>query len=131
MNITITMDASRVESIAQLQTLTNALEPVELHTASIEERYRWIEDMARKFRYSSRSLSKKARSEIISSCMKITGLSRPQVKRLLAHYKRYGSIVRKEATRHKFPHVYTTDDVALLVKADNAVLRRSGPAMSH
>lgn len=131
MNITITMDASRVESVAQLQTLTNALEPVELHTASIEERYRWIEGIARKFRYRSRSLSKKARQEIISSCVKMTGLSRIQMKRLLGQYKRYGYIVRKESTRHRFAHVYTTDDVALLVKADNAVLRRSGPAMAH
>jgi len=131
MNITITMDASRVESIAQLKTLTNALEPVELNTASIEERYRWIEGAARKFRYRSRSLSKKAKREIISSCVKITGLSRTQIKRLLGQYKRYGYIVRKESTRHRFPRVYTTDDVALLLKADNAVLRRSGPAMAH
>jgi len=131
MNITITMDASRVESIAQLQTLTNALEPVELHTASIEERYRRIEDIARKFRYSSRSLSKKAKGEIISSCMKMVGLSRPQIKRLLLQYKLHRHIIRKESTRHRFPRVYTTDDVALLVKADDAVLRRSGPAMAH
>jgi hypothetical protein len=131
MNITITMDASRVSSIAQLKNLTNALEPVELSTASIEERYRWIEGIARKFRYSSRSLSKKAKSEIISSCVKMTGLSRTQVKRLFACCRRYGFIVRKESTRHTFPRIYTTDDVALLVKADNAVLRRSGPAMAH
>ncbi len=131
MNITITMDASRVESIAQLQTLTNALKPVELHTASIEERYQWIEGVARKFRYASRSLSKRAKHEIISSCVKMTGLSRTQVKRLLRHYKRQGCIIRKESTRHRFPRVYTTDDVALLVKADNVVLRRSGPAMAH
>lgn len=131
MNITITMDASRVSSIAQLKNLTNALEPVELHTASIEGRYRWIESVARKFRYSSRSLSKRAKQEIISSCVKMTGLSRIQVKRLLAEYRKKGFIVRKETERHKFPRVYTTDDVALLIKADNAVLRRSGPAMTH
>src|SRR3989344_1015500 len=125
------MDASHVESIAQLQTLTNALEPVELHTTSIEERYRWIEGVARKFRYSARSLSKKVKGEIISSCAKIAGLSRIQVKRLLGQYKRRGYIVRKESTRHRFPRMYTTDDVGLLVKADNAVLRRSGPAMAH
>lgn len=131
MNITITMDASRVSSIAQLKNLTNALEPVELRTASIEERYRWIESVARKFRYSSRSLSKRAKKEIISSCVKMTGLSRVQVKRLLAEYRKKGFIVRKETKRCKFPRIYTTDDVALLIKADNAVLRRSGPAMTH
>ncbi len=125
------MDASRVSSIAQLKKLTNALEPVELHTASIEERYRWIEGVARKFRYSSRSLHKGARQEIISSCVKMTGLSRTQVKRLLVGYRKNGVIVRKTVKRHKFPRVYTTDDVALLLRADNAVLRRSGPAMSH
>lgn len=131
MNITITMDASRVSSIAQLKNLTNALDPVELHAASIEERYRWIEGVARKFRYSSRSLSKKAKQEIISSCVKMTGLSRMQVKRLLSEYRRKGCVVRKTTGRHKFSRVYTTDDVALLIKADNAVLRRSGSAMTH
>ena len=131
MNITITMDASRVSSIAQLKNLTNALEPVELHAATISERYRWIESVAKKFRYRCRSLSKKAKQEIISSCVKMTGLSRTQVKRLLAKYRQNGFIVRKTMKRHKFPRVYTTDDVALLLKADNAVLRRSGPAMAH
>jgi transposase InsO family protein len=131
MNITITMDASRVSSIAQLKKLTNALEPVDLNTATISERYRWIEDVARKFRYASSSLSKNAKREIISSCVKMTGLSRIQVKRLLREYRRNGHIVRKQSRRHKFPRVYTTDDVALLLKADNAVLRRSGPAMTH
>jgi len=131
MNITITMDVSRVSSIAQLSNLTNALGPVEFKTASIEERYRWIESVARKFRYSSRSLSKSAKREIISSCVKMTGLSRPHVKRLLKEYRKNGHIVRKQPKRHCFPRVYTTDDVALLIKADNAVLRRSGPAMAH
>lgn len=131
MNITITIDASRIQSIAQLQTLTNALESVELHTASIEKRYRWIECVARKFRYASCSLSKKAKQEIISSCVKMTGLSCIQVKRLLARYRQKGFIVRKTVNRHKFPRVYTTDDIALLVKADNVVLRRSGPATTH
>ncbi len=131
MHITITMDASRVSSIAQLQTLTNALEPVELSSASIEERYRWIEGLARKFRYAHRGISRRARREIISSCVKMTGLSRTQVKRLLGRYRQHGYIVRKQSTRHRFPRLYTTDDVALLIRADNAVLRRSGQAMTH
>lgn len=131
MYITMTMDASRIVSVAQLQDITKALQAVDLSAVSIEERYRWIEGVARKFRYASRAVSKKAKREIISSCVKMTGLSRTQVKRLLRQYARTGRIVRKEYTRHTFPRVYTTSDVALLLNADNAALRMSGPAMVH
>ena len=61
----------------------------------------------------------------------MAGLSRTQVKRLLGEYRTRGCVVRKHSTRHRFPRIYTTDDVALLIKADNAVLRRSGRAMAH
>jgi len=131
MQITITMDASRLNSIAQLQTLTKALAPVDLKSASIEERYQWIESVARKFRYDSPKLTKGAKREIISSCVKMTGLTRTQIKRLLLEYKQYKRIMRKTENKHQFPRIYTTADVALLSKADNAALRLSGPAMVH
>ena len=131
MQITFNMDVENISSVDELQDLTSALEKVELQTKSIEERYKWIEHVGRKFRYASRSLSKTAKSEIISSCVTVTGLSRTQVKRLLGTYKKTGRILRRNYSRHKFPRRYTTDDVALLVKADNAVLRLSGPAMVH
>jgi transposase InsO family protein len=131
MQITITMDASRLKSIAQLQTLTKAFAPVDLITSSIEERYKWIESVARKFRYDSPQLTKGAKREIISSCVKMTGLSRTQVKRLLTEYKQFKRIMRKTENKHQFPRVYTTGDVALLSNADNVALRLSGPAMVH
>ena len=131
MQITINMDTSRINSVAELRNLTRALEPVDLHSASIEERYRFLEDAARKFRYASVRLSKKAKREVISFCVKVTGLSRTQVKRLLRRFVKTGYVLRQQYARHKFPTFYTTDDVALLVKADNASLRLAGPSMVH
>lgn len=125
------MDTSRIASIEELGTLTRALEPVDLQLKSIKDRYKWIEGVARKFRYDSPHLSKRAKREIISSCVKITGLSRSQIKRLLSRYREHQRIDRNESGRHSFPTIYTTDDVALLLKADNASLRLSGPAMVH
>lgn len=125
------MDTSRIKSVAELRNLTCALEPVDLQSASIENRYQFLEDTARKFRYASLRLTKKAKREIISFCVKVTGLSRPQVKRLLCRFVKTGHVLRQNYARHKFPTFYTTDDVALLVKADNASLRLAGPSMVH
>lgn len=125
------MDTSRIGSISELRNLTRALEPVDLQSASIGERYRFLEEAARKFRYGSLRLTKKARREVISFCVKVTGLSRPQVKRLLCRFRKTGHVIRQNYARHKFPTFYTTDDVALLVKADNAALRLAGPSMVH
>lgn len=131
MQITINMDTSRIKSVAELRNLNRALEPVDLQSASIEERYRFLEDAARKFRYASLRLTKKAKREVISFCVKVTGLSRVQVKRLLCRFVETGHVLRQDYARHKFPTFYTTDDVALLLKADNASLRLAGPSMVH
>lgn len=125
------MDTSRIGSIAELRNLTRALESVDLQSASIEDRYRFLENAARKFRYASLRLTKKAKREVISFCVKVTGLSRTQVKRLLRRFVKTGRVLRQDYARHKFPTIYTTDDVALLVKADNVSLRLAGPSMVH
>lgn len=131
MQITINMDTSRIRSIAELRNFTRALEPVDLQSASIEDRYQFLENTARKFRYASIRLTKKAKREVISFCVKVTGLSRPQVKRLLCRFVKTGHVLRQDYARHKFPTFYTADDVALLLKADNASLRLAGPSMVH
>lgn len=125
------MDTSRIESIAELRNFTRALEPVDLQSATIEDRYKFVEETARKFRYASLRLTKKSRREVISFCVKVTRLSRTHVKRLLRRFVKTGHVLRQNYARHKFPVVYTTDDVALLIKADNVALRLSGPAMVH
>lgn len=134
MNITITMDISRIEDTTQLSTLTESLAPVveEAAQLTIEDRYRIIEGLVRQFGYARRSLKKKERREVITLAVQATGLSRDRVKHLVRQCVRNkGRLVRKTENRHTFPTTYTTDDVALLVTTDNALLRMSGIAVKH
>ena len=134
MYITITMDISRIENTTQLAILNNALASVveEAPQMSIEERYAVIEHIARSFGYARHSLKKKERQEIITLCAEATGLSRDRVKHLLRRCVRNrGRLIRPAENRHCFPTRYTTDDVARLVEADNALLRMSGGALRH
>jgi len=138
MNITITMDISRIEDTKQLADITSTLAPVvdtvpaETSQADIAKRYAAIEGIARKFGYARKNVGKKARAEIITMCMQATGLSRSRVKHLLRIFvKHKGRLTYTLGTKHTFKQVYTTQDVALLASADNAFLRMSGNAMVH
>ena len=94
MHITVNMDMSRINSVAELRNLIRALEQVDLQSASIEdERYRFLEEDARKSRYASLRLTKKAKREVISFCVKVTGISRVQVKRLLCRFVKTGHVI--------------------------------------
>ena len=60
--------------------------------------------------------------------MKTTGYSNIQTKRLIGQYLKTGKVFLSAKPKHQFPMKYTTDDVALLVRTDNAHARLSGPA---
>lgn len=59
---------------------------------------------------------------------KMTGYSPIQTKRLIGQYLDSGKVLLSAKQKHRFPSIYTTDDVALLVNTDNAHGRLAGPA---
>jgi transposase InsO family protein len=60
--------------------------------------------------------------------LRMTGLSRAQVTRLIARYGRCGRIAVLPYRRHRFPQRYTRADVDLLAGVDEANENLSGPA---
>jgi transposase InsO family protein len=120
------MDDSRLGSIAQLQAVLKLSNTVEFKSTNTEEMYEWIGTTLGRFRYASRR--KKERSIIKNYIITITGLSNPQVKRLIARKRKTGRVVRSATKRTTFPRLYTTSDIALLIETDNAHNRLSGPA---
>lgn len=126
MTITLTMDDKQLFTVHEIEQFTQGTAMVEFCGASRKEKYAWIESTLIRFRY--RSCRKKDRSAIKRFIMKTTGYSDIQTKRLIGQYLVCGKVLLSLKRKHCFPALYTTDDVALLVRTDNAHARLSGPA---
>jgi len=59
----------------------------------------------------------------------MTGLSKPQVDRIISRKRKFGKVFLSSTNRHHFPRKYGPTDIALLIKTDNAHNRLSGPAI--
>lgn len=126
MTITLTMDDARLSTLQEVEQFTNGAAVIEFCGTSRKEKYAWIEATLRRFRY--KRLRKKERSLAKRFVMKTTGYSKIQVKRLISQYLDNGKVLLSPKKKHRFPSVYTADDVALLAKTDNAHGCLAGPA---
>jgi hypothetical protein len=72
--------------------------------------------------------SRKQQGAIRKYASKVTGLSLPQITRLIRSYARTGRMELRVSQRCRFPGKYTERDVTLLAEADRAHERLSGPA---
>lgn len=124
----LTMDDSHITTVEQLSEITSGLQSVELKFNNKQEMYTWMEKKLTMFRYHSRKVTRKAQGAVLGYLMTMTGLSRVQVKRLAARKKKQKCIKRVLGTTNRFPRLYGSEDVALLVKVDNAHERLAGPA---
>jgi transposase InsO family protein len=71
---------------------------------------------------------RKQRGAIRRYAGKVTGLSLPQITRLIRSYVRSGTVELRVSLRCRFPGKYTEQDVMLLAEVDRAHERLSGPA---
>lgn len=113
-------------SIAQIKEFIKVGRTITFKGTSLQEKYRWIEGILGRFRYFS--LSKREKSIVKQYLTKMTGYSDAQITRLIAKKKKSGNIVANTRKRHRFPKVYTPEDIARLTETDNAHNRLSGPA---
>jgi hypothetical protein len=90
------------------------------------ERNLWIENVLNKFRYFL--CVKKEKTIIKRYIVKMTGLSKTHVKKLVAKKKKFGKIIVAYSNCRRFPKIYDASDIALLIKTDNLHGRLSGPA---
>jgi hypothetical protein len=124
----IKMNDSNIVSVAQLREFVKLSKCAEFSSSSTkEDTYKWIEEVLMKFRYFSLR-SKKERGIVLSYIKQMTGMSRGHVKKLVRKKKRNGRILRITDSRHYFPKVYGTDDIARLIETDNAHGLMSGKA---
>src|SRR5208283_1190715 len=91
-----------------------------------EQVYGWVEPRLRQQQYQKQG--RKARGLLRRYLEKMTGLSRAQVTRLIAHYRAHGELQPAPYRRHRFPQRYTRADIELLAIVDEAHESLSGPA---
>ena len=125
------MNDENIVSITQLQSFLKEVAVVNFSINNIgnknkQEMYDWVGTVIQKFRYFS--LKKKEKIIVIDYIKKITGRSRPQVKKLIKKKKKFGRIKLSVATKNTFPVLYNPSDIARLIETDNAHGRLSAPA---
>lgn len=124
--MTITMDDSHVLSIAQIREFLQLSGAVHFEGVSIKEKYEWVDKVLTRFGYSR--LKKKERGSVRKYIMKMTGFSKSQLTRLITKKKEIGKVLPSSRKRNTFSTTYTPEDIAHLVKTDNAHERLSGQA---
>jgi hypothetical protein len=115
-------DSSPTVSITELREFSKAA----VISNAGEDRYLWVHQVLTKFRYFR--LSQPNRTIIKKYLRETTGYSAVQLQRLIQRTKKAGKLFKRKPGGRRFRTIYTTDDVALLVKTDNAHNRLSGAA---
>jgi transposase InsO family protein len=110
----------------QISGFLKGSEGIEFSGQSRAEKYGWTERMLVAQEYAKQG--KKQRGTIRGYLSKVTGLSLPQVTRLIRSYVKTGKVEAKPYRRHEFPGKYSEQDIALLAEVDRVHQRLSGPA---
>ena len=120
------MQEIEAPSLEQIQAFLDASQEVHFHAEGRQDIYAWVDRTLRQQSYPE--LSRGHKGLVRRYVMKMTGLSRAQVTRLLGQYGKTRAVQPSVYRRHRFPRRYTTADVALLVEVDQAHGRLNGPA---
>jgi transposase InsO family protein len=120
-------DAERESlSHSQIHEFLKASEGIEFAGQGRAEVYGWVERMLVHQQY--QSLGKKQRGAVRAYLSKVTGLSLPQITRLIRAYVDNGTVEAKAYRRRRFRTKYQAADIVLLAEVDRAHERLSGPA---
>lgn len=113
-------------SLDQIQELLKASKGLVFAGESKEEVYGWIETTMREHGYETQS--KENKGVLRKYIVKMTGLSRSQVTRLICRYVTTRAVKVVAYRRHRFVGHYTRRDAELLASVDQAHETLSGPA---
>lgn len=113
-------------SHAQIGEFLKASEGIEFAGQGRAEVYGWVQRMLVHQEYSRQE--RKQRGAIRAYLSKVTGLSLPQITRLIRAYSETGVVEAKAYRRRRFATKYQRTDVVLLAEVDRAHELLSGPA---
>ena len=116
------MDDSHINNITQLRAFLKGSQKLDLslRKASIEEKYKFIDQTVDRFSY--HTLKRKDKRVVLAYLKKITGYRRAQLSRLVSRAEE-GILERKPYHRTNSYRLYTAPDIKLLEKTDEFHLR--------
>src|SRR5450631_3517951 len=124
----ITMQNLERLSLAEMKEFVEGSRKVGLATETREETYGLVETTLQSQQY--RKLSKGQKGIVRRFLVKVTGLSRAQMTRLVGYWVKQRCIPRKTAAkRRQFARRYTAADIRLLASVDAAHEDLSGPGV--
>jgi transposase InsO family protein len=110
----------------RIREFLNLSREIEFTAQNRAEVYAWVQRTLVAQEYAGQG--KKQRGMLRAYIEKMTGLSLPQIARLVRMYRATGIVELKTYRRWKFARKYTDQDIALLGEVDRAHERLSGPA---
>jgi transposase InsO family protein len=113
-------------SLEQIRAFLEASEEIQFEGKRRQEVYDWITRLLHQHGY--RLQGKVVRGLLRRYVMKMTGLSRAQVTRLIARYLEHSEVKESSRRQHRFPSRFTQADLELLARVDEAHETMSGPA---
>jgi len=129
--MTIHMNDSHLESVAQLAELIKAAESLGVERVkrhdSREDVYAWMTDILVRLRYTR--LKKKEKGIVRRYLALYSGYTESHVDTLIGQYRDTGAIVRAARTQPQFERRYTRADIALLAAFADAYEHQNGKAL--
>ncbi len=113
----------------QIEEFLKVSRGIEFTGQSRAEIYTWTGQVLVAQEYAKQG--RKARGAIRTWVSKVTGLSLPQVTRLIRMFRKTGKVEPARYRRRRIARTYTERDVRLLAEVDRAHQRLSGPATRH
>ena len=120
------MDDSESASLEQIRAFLAGSGEMAFAAQGRQEVYEWVERTLVEHEYGS--LDKPGKGLLRQYLVRMTGMSRAQVTRLIAQQQRTGRVRARVYERRKFATRYTAADVILLAYVDRAHGNLSGPA---
>lgn len=120
------MQEAETLSLDQIQAFLASSEGIHFAGEKPQQVYGWMERVLRHQGYSKQD--RRTRGLLRCYIVKMTGLSRAQVTRLIRRYRDTGQIASTVYQRHRFAQRYTRTDIELLATVDEAHETLSGPA---
>lgn len=111
------MKLDNLSTIEQMESFINGSQAIAFTVAaSKQERYRLVDSILKRFRYSS--LRRPDKGIVIRFLMKITSYSRQQLTRMIRRHTETGRLEPRQKTLNGFEAVYTAEDTTLLAQLD-------------
>ena len=126
MSMTVIMNDSDVCTLDQVKRVLKAAKVLKFRGLSRQDKYNWLNDIIRRFKY--HQLCKKDKGPLRRYMMMATGLSRPQLSRLIKRNLISDAMEPFSGKRNRFANTYTRADIELLAETDNLHERMSVPA---